>query len=369
MAETTERRAPDAELLPDLEPVQVLQPDGAFHADERYPIDLPPDDQRSLYELMVVTRALDQEFINLQRQGELALFPSCRGQEAAQVGSAYALENDDWLFPQYRELGVFLVRGVDPVGIAELWRGVRHGAPGLLERNVAPISIPVGTHALHAVGMAMGASLDDARSVSVAYIGDGATSTGDVHEAMNFAGVYAAPCIFFVQNNQWAISIPVGDQTKAPSIAHKAVGYGIPGIRVDGNDVLACVAVTRAAAERARAGEGPTLIEAVTYRMEAHTTSDDPTRYRSDEEVAAWTALDPLSRYEAYLKNRGLWSKSHDSAVKEKTADAIARLRAAVVAVPEPDPAMIFEHVYAEAPPAIGRQAEQLRNELNGEDA
>jgi 2-oxoisovalerate dehydrogenase E1 component alpha subunit len=369
MTEIAERKAREMELLPGLEPVQLLQPDGTFRADERYPIDLPPEAQLSLYELMVVTRALDQEFINLQRQGELALFPSCRGQEAAQVGSAYALELDDWLFPQYRELGAFLVRGVDPVGIAELWRGVRHGAPGLLERNIAPISIPVGTHALHAVGMAMGASLDNLRSVAVAYIGDGATSVGDVHEAMNFAGVYAAPCIFFVQNNQWAISVPVEAQTKAPSIAHKAVGYGIPGIRVDGNDVLACVAVTRVAAERARAGEGPTLIEAVTYRMEAHTTSDDPTRYRSDEEVAAWAALDPLSRYAAYLKACGLWSESHDAGVKEKAGEAIARLRAALVTVAEPDPAMIFDHVYADPPPAIRRQAEQLRSELTSEDA
>ncbi len=357
------------DLLPALEPVQLLRPNGVFIGDERYPLELTDADHLGLHQLMVVTRALDQEFINLQRQGELALFPSCRGQEAAQVGSAFALDATDWLFPQYRELGAFVARGIDPVGIAELWRGVRHGGRGLLERNVAPISIPIGTHALHAVGMAMGATLDGDRSVSVAYVGDGATSEGDVHEAMNFAGVYAAPCIFFIQNNQWAISVPVSAQTKAPSLAHKAVGYGIPGVRVDGNDVLACVAVTRAAAERARAGDGPTLIEAVTYRMEAHTTSDNPSRYRTDEEVAEWAALDPIARYESYLRFCGLWSDDHRDLVKETAAMATIRLRAAVVDSPDPDPLSMFEHVYAETTQALARQEEQLRREIEGEDA
>ena len=231
--------------------------------------------------MMVVTRDLDIEFVNLQRQGELALFASCRGQEAAQIGATACLRKTDWLFPQYREIGAFLIRGIAPAQMGAVWRGKWHGGLGFTEKCVAPIAIPIGTHGLHAVGAAMAAQRLGEDSVTVAFLGDGATSEGDAHEALNLAAVYQAPCVFFVQNNQWAISVPVSHQMAAPSIAHRAIGYGMPGIRVDGNDVLACFAVMAEAAERAREGGGPTLIEAITYRMGPHTTSDDPTRYRS----------------------------------------------------------------------------------------
>ena len=215
---------------------------------------------------MIVTRRLDEEFVNLQRQGQLGLFASCRGQEAAQVGAASALRPTDWLFPQYRELGAFVVRRIPPEAIAMMWRGVCHGGMDLLEYCSAPISIPVGTHALHAVGYAMGISLDGDDGVAAAFIGDGSLSEGDVHEALNMAGVFQAPCIFFVQNNQWAISVPASKQTRAATIAQKALAYGMPAVRCDGNDVLACSEAMIEAVLRARSGDGPTLIEAVTYR-------------------------------------------------------------------------------------------------------
>jgi pyruvate dehydrogenase E1 component alpha subunit len=270
-------QAPLTSFDVELEPIQLVAPDGTPTDETRYRREIPPETLGWLYELMAVTRALDAEFVNLQRQGELALFASCRGQEAAQIGSAACLRKTDWLFPQYREIGAFLVRGITPAQMSAVWRGRWHGGLGFTEKCVAPIAIPIGTHGLHAVGAAMGAQRLGDDSVTLAYLGDGATSEGDAHEALNFAAVYKAPCVFFIQNNQWAISVPVSHQMAGPSIAHRAVGYGMPGIRVDGNDVLACYAVTAEAAQRARDGGGPTLIEAITYRMGPHTTSDDPT--------------------------------------------------------------------------------------------
>ena len=263
-------QAPLTSVDVELEPIQLVAPDGTPTAETRYRRDLPPETLGWLYELMAVTRALDAEFVNLQRQGELALFASCRGQEAAQIGSAACLRKTDWLFPQYREIGAFLLRGITPAQMGAVWRGRWHGGLGFTEKCVAPIAIPIGTHGLHAVGAAMAAQRLGEDSVTVAYLGDGATSEGDAHEALNFAAVYKAPCVFFVQNNQWAISVPVSRQQAGPSIAHRAIGYGMPGIRVDGNDVLTCHAVMAEAAQRAREGHGPTLIEAVTYRLGPH---------------------------------------------------------------------------------------------------
>src|SRR3954468_5271668 len=275
----------------ELEPIQLIAPDGTPTLERRYRRALPPETLAWLYESMVVTRELDTEFVNLQRQGELALFGSCRGQERAQIGTAACLRKTDWLFPQYREIGAFLLRGITPAQMAAVWRGRWHGGLGFTEKCVAPIAIPIGTHGLHAVGAAMAAQRLGEDSVTVAYLGDGAMSEGGPHEALNLAAVFKAPCVFFVQNNQWAISVPVSRQHAGPSIAHRAIGYGMPGVRVDGNDVLACYAVMAEAAERARAGDGPTLVEAVTYRMAPHTTSDDPSRYRDSSEVQTWEAL------------------------------------------------------------------------------
>ena len=218
-----------ASAVVELEPMQLVGPDGTPTAEDRYSRDLPPETLSWLYELMVVTRELDAEFVNLQRQGELALFASCRGQEAAQIGAAACLRKTDWLFPQYREIGAFLLRGITPAQMGAVWRGKWHGGLGFTEKCCAPIAIPIGTHGLHAVGAAMAAQRLGEDSVTVAFLGDGATSEGDAHEALNLAAVYKAPCVFFVQNNQWAISVPVSRQMAGPSIAHRAIGYGMPG--------------------------------------------------------------------------------------------------------------------------------------------
>ncbi|MBI3217579.1 MAG: pyruvate dehydrogenase (acetyl-transferring) E1 component subunit alpha [Mycobacterium sp.] len=348
----------------DYEPVQLIARDGTATAETRYDRGLPPETLCWLYEMMVVTRELDEEFVNLQRQGELALFPSCRGQEAAQVGATACLRKTDWLFPQYRELGVYLVRGIPPAHIGAVWRGTWHGGIDFTAKHVAPISIAIGTQGLHAVGAAMAAQRLGEDSVTVAFLGDGATSEGDVHEALNLAGVFRAPCVFYVQNNQWAISVPVQRQTAAVSIAHKAIAYGIPGIRVDGNDPLACYAVMAQAAQRARTGGGPTLVEAVTYRLGPHTTSDDPTRYRPQAEVDTWAALDPIPRYRSYLERVGLWSQRLEDRVCAHARRLRTDLRDAVFGAPDMDIDDVFTTVYEEITPGLEAQRRQLHAEM-----
>jgi len=349
------------------EPVQFVAPDGSPGPADGYDPARLDDRLGELYEAMVVTRELDEELVNLQRQGELALFPSCRGQEAAQVGCASALRDDDWLFPQYRELGAFVVRGIDPAGIGLVWRGTWHGGLGFVERAVAPLSIPIGTQALHAVGAAMASSRLGDGGVTVAFVGDGATSEGDVHEALNLAAVEAAPCLFYVQNNGWAISVPVAAQLRAPSIAHKGVGYGMPAVRVDGNDVVACLLVVEAATERARQGGGPTLIEAVTYRIGPHTTSDDPSRYRDPAEEVAWAARDPIARCAAYMRWRDMWDDTVEAGARNRAADLRHRLRSAVVGAADPPAAEIFEHVFARPTAELVAQRAALLDELGQE--
>ncbi|UXA05418.1 pyruvate dehydrogenase (acetyl-transferring) E1 component subunit alpha [Mycobacterium sp. SMC-2] len=359
---------PHLPMTVDLEPVQLVAPDGTSTPELRYDRDLPAETLCWLYEMMMVTRELDTEFVNLKHQGELALFASCRGQEAAQVGAAACLRKTDWLFPQYRELGAYLVRGIPLGHVGALWRGTWHGGLEFTKKCCAPISIPIGTQTLHAVGAAMAAQRLGEDSVTVAFLGDGATSVGDVHEALNFSAVFATPCVFFVQNNQWAISVPVHKQTAAPSIAHRAIGYGMPGIRVDGNDVLACYAVMAEAAARARDGGGPTLIEAVTYRLGAHTTSDDPSRYRTQEEVDRWAALDPITRYRTYLRGQGLWSDRLEDRVTARAKRMRAELRDAVFGAPDFDIDEVFATVYAETTPELEAQRQQLRAELDRSD-
>ncbi len=356
----TDLLTPDVEI----EPLQLITPDGrptpTRGMDPADLLDRLPD----LFRTMVAARGLDEEMINLQRQGQLALYPPCRGQEAAQVGAAAALRPTDWMFPQYRELGAFLVRGVDPGGLGLTWRGTWNGGLGMVERCVAPICIAIGTQVLHAVGSAMASTWLDDGGVSIAFVGDGGTSEGDVHEALNLAAVAAAPCIVYVQNNGWAISTPTSDQYRAPSLAHRAVGYGMPGVRVDGNDVAACHMVVAEAAARARRGEGPTLIEAVTYRMGPHTTSDDPRRYRTDDDVARWEALDPLRRTEAYLRAAGAWDDDAAAEARARTAELRRSLRDAVVDAPDGPVTEVFDHVFVEPTPALVAQREALEAEL-----
>jgi len=310
---------------------------------------------RDLYRDMAIVRRLDVEAMALQRQGELALWAPLLGQEAAQVGSARALRSDDFVFSSYREHGVAYCRGVDPVDILRMWRGTALSGWDPADYGIATPAIIVGSQTLHATGYALGIVLDGRTSAALAYFGDGASSQGDVAEALGFAASYGVPVVFFCQNNQWAISEPVRLQSHG-SIAQRGHGYGIPGIQVDGNDVLAVLAATRLALARAYAGQGPTLIEAVTYRMGPHTTSDDPTKYRSRAEEEQWRAKDPLARLLALLRSEGLADDRFEDGVDAAAAEAAAALREGVLALRDPEPVAMFEHVYAGPHPLLDEE-------------
>ncbi|MFJ5547193.1 pyruvate dehydrogenase (acetyl-transferring) E1 component subunit alpha [Streptomyces sp. NPDC093225] len=330
--------------------VQLLTPEGDRVEDPEfapYVADISADDLRGLYRDMVLTRRFDAEATALQRQGELGLWASLLGQEAAQIGSGRALRDDDYVFPTYREHGVAWCRGVDPTNLLGMFRGVNHGGWDPNTNNFHLYTIVIGSQTLHATGYAMGIAKDGADSAVIAYFGDGASSQGDVNEAFTFSAVYNAPVVFFCQNNQWAISEPTERQTRVP-LYQRAAGFGFPGIRVDGNDVLACLAVTRWALERARRGEGPTLVEAFTYRMGAHTTSDDPTRYRRDEEREAWEAKDPIARVKAYLLASGGADEEFFASLESESETLGKRVREVVRAMPDPDGMSMFENVYAD---------------------
>lgn len=306
-------------------------------------------DLRELFRLMVVTRRLDEEAVALQRQGVLPAYAPVRGQEAAQIGSAAALDRArDFAFPTYRELGAAVALGVDPVAYMAMHLNIWHG--GLYDPNVARLAPPnavVGGPVLHAVGWAMGAKLDDTGGAALTYFGDGASSQGDVHEAMNFAGVYRLPVVFFCQNNGWAISLPTGSQVAGGSVAARAAGYGIEGVRVDGNDVTAVFEATRAALERGRAGGGPTVIEAMTYRLGPHSTSDDPSRYRSAEEERLRAEQDPITRAMRSL------SAEEIAGVEEHAADVVRKTTAGLHAMQPPPADELFSFVYREPTAAL----------------
>jgi 2-oxoisovalerate dehydrogenase E1 component alpha subunit len=300
----------------------------------------------SIYRDLVIVRRLDAEATALQRQGQLGLWAPLTGQEAAQIGSARALRPSDFIFPSYREHGVAYVRGVEPAVILRLWRGTSLGGWNPRDVNMMTPAIVIGPHMLFAVGYGMGILRDKSDDVVIAYCGDGGTSQGDFSEALGFAASFRTPTVFFVQNNQYAISSPVGIQATVP-IVQRAQGFGMHGIRVDGNDVLAVLAVTRHAAERARNGDGPTLIEAVTYRMGPHTTSDDPTRYRDAEELELWRQRDPIDRLRRTLDARGLADAEFLASVEEGADRYAAEVRAGCIATPDPEPISIFDNVYA----------------------
>jgi 2-oxoisovalerate dehydrogenase E1 component subunit alpha len=346
------------------ETVQVLKPDGTLVADHGYEIDLKEEDLREIYRLMILTRKVDQESTNLQRQGELGVYTPCLGQEGAQIGAAYAMEPQDWVFPSYRELGFAMLRGIKPSDILHLFRGTWHG--GLYdyrEHRFAPYAVPIATQTLHAVGFATGVKIDGANTVVITCFGDGATSEGDFHEACNFAGVWKAPVVFLCQNNQYAISVPLSKQTAAPTIAVKALGYGFPGVRVDGNDVLASYVVAREAFRRARRGEGPTLIEAVTYRRGPHSTADDPKRYRSDDELKQWEALDPIARFEKYITAEGALTEDFKKQCEDDAAAVASQLRKDIVGAGPLDPTLLFENVYNEPTAVLQSQLDDFKRD------
>ena len=326
---------------------------------------LKDEDLRELLRLMIVTRRADLEATALQRQGELAVYPPLIGQEAAQIGSAFALQPEDYIFPSYRELGAAVVRGVDLVQYLHFYRATWHG--GTYDPNefrFGMVSVPVGSQALHAVGYAMGVRMDGKPECALVYFGDGATSEGDLHEALNFAAVFKSPVVFFCQNNQWAISVPLSAQTAAP-IYLRANAYGLPGIQVDGNDVLAVYLATKEAAERARTEHLPTLIEAVTYRLGPHSTADDAGRYQPREEVDRWKALDPIERFSRFLEARGVADEGFVQACQEEAKGEMVRLREGVVGSNPRPPEELFEWVFdGDLPPYLARQ----RDEVLGSD-
>ncbi|MBA2807582.1 pyruvate dehydrogenase (acetyl-transferring) E1 component subunit alpha [Streptomyces sp. KM273126] len=347
---TTSRTA--AKKAPGTEPelVQLLTPEGKRIKNAEYDpyvAGITPEELRGLYRDMVLTRRFDAEATVLQRQGELGLWASLLGQEAAQIGSGRAVTDDDYIFPTYREHGVAWCRGVDPTNLLGMFRGVNNGGWDPNSNNFHLYTIVIGSQTLHATGYAMGLAKDGANSAVIAYFGDGASSQGDVAEAFTFSAVYNAPVVFFCQNNQWAISEPTEKQTRVP-LYQRAQGFGFPGVRVDGNDVLACLAVTKWALERARNGEGPTLVEAYTYRMGAHTTNDDPTRYRHDDERAAWEAKDPIARLRSYLQSQTDTDEGFFAELETESEALGRRVREVVRTMPDPDHFAIFENVYAD---------------------
>ena len=330
---------------------------------ERWVADVDDAELLSLYRDMVVVRRIDTEATALQRQGELGLWPPLLGQEAAQVGSARALLPRDFVFSSYRENAVAYCRGVSGVDLLGAWRGTTASGWDPFEYNMATPQIIIGAQTLHATGYALGMQNKGSDAVAVTYFGDGATSEGDVSEALVFAATYRAPVVFFCQNNQWAISEPVRLQSRT-SIVDRALGFGMPGVQVDGNDVLAVLAVTRAALDRARRGEGPTFIEAVTYRMGPHTTADDPTRYREEAELEAWRRKDPIDRLKIYLRSTGALTDSEQAAVDEESDAVAAELRARCLAMPDPEPLSIFDHVYSEPHTGIAGQRDRYERYL-----
>ena len=327
------------------ETIQLLTPEGERVDHPEYPVD--DVDLKGMFRDMTLVRRIDTEAVALQRQGELALWAPLVGQEAAQIGSARALSPVDMAFPSYREHGVAWCRGLDPIRLFELFRGINHGAWDPEEHKFHLYTVVIGDQTLHATGYAMGIQRDGAENEAViTYFGDGATSQGIVSEAFSWASVFQAPLVFFCQNNQFAISAPPERQSRVP-IYQRASGFGFPGIRVDGNDVLACYAVTRQALQAAREGEGPTLIEAFTYRMGAHTTTDDPTRYRLSSELETWRLRDPIERVRAYLARSGEAGTAFFEEVAAEADELAVKLRAAVLALPDPAPLSVFDHVYS----------------------
>lgn len=353
--------------------VQLLTPEGVLRPTPEAEAYLPLVEALSDAELerfyrdMAVSRRIDVAGANLQRQGQLALWAPSHGQEAAQVGSAHATRPQDHLFPSYREHIVGIIRGLDPIGILALFRSATLGGWNPEENgNFHLYTLVLASQTLHATGYAMGLQFDGATATGdpetdaavLVYYGDGASSQGDASEALVFASSYQTPQVFFIQNNQWAISVPVSRQSRSP-LSLRGGGFGMPGVRVDGNDVLASYAVTRQSLEEARAGEGPSLIEALTYRMGAHTTADDPSKYRTDDEVAYWEARDPIARYRTWLEGRGASAAFFDD-VDTEANDIAADLRRRALELRAPTRDVIFEHVYSEPHPLMAEQAEWL---------
>ena len=363
VARAVPRNRKPSGLLPTQTPLMLLDTDG--RAVPSADLEMPGDGVLlALHRQMVLARRFDTQATALTKQGRLAVYPSARGQEASEIGAVLALRRQDWLFPTYRDSMAAVARGVDPVEVLTLLRGDWHCGYDPYEYRVAPQCTPLATSAPHAVGLAHAARLKGEDTVALVMLGDGATSEGDTHAALNFAAVWTSPVVFFVQNNGYAISVPLSKQTAAPSLAHKGIGYGVPAMLVDGNDAAAVYAAVRRAVTSAAEGSGPTLIEALTYRIEAHSNADDATRYRHQDEVDRWLARDPLARIRRHLIARGLLDESAVASLDAEAEAEAAALRQRLNADTVLDPADLFRYVYAEQSPALRWQQRELSAEL-----
>jgi pyruvate dehydrogenase E1 component alpha subunit len=327
---------------------------------------IPEEFLLKLHRTLLLSRKFDERLMNLQRQGRIGTFPPINGQEAAQLGAVALLRPSDWMVPAFRETAAEIWRGRSLESVIIYNNGYSEGAEIPQDLNNLPISVPVGSQILHAVGLGWAAKYRQTDDVAMTFFGDGATSEGDFHEGLNFAGVFQAPVIFVCQNNHWAISLPVAKQTRSKTLAQKALAYGMPGIQVDGNDILAVYAAAKEAVDRARAGQGPTLVECVTYRMAVHTTADDPKRYRTEKEVDKWRKRDPIVRFQKYLVDKGLLSEDKIAGIESEVLEVI---QAAVDGAEEKmkafgDPIDMFEHAYSEMPAYLKEQKEAFVTEV-----
>jgi 2-oxoisovalerate dehydrogenase E1 component subunit alpha len=363
---TMRSTAAESHLLPSRDPVQILDDDG-HRRPGAIPGDYPEPSAETLlrqYTMMVVGRRLDAQCTALTKQGRLAVYPSARGQEACQIGAVLAMRPSDWLFPTYRDTMALFARGIDPVEALTLLRGTWHCGYDPRAVCTAPQCTPLATQTVHAAGLAFGEAQQGRDTVAVAFCGDGATSEGDFHEAVNFAAVFRAPVVFFVQNNRYAISVPLSRQTAAPSLAYKGIGYGVASEQVDGNDPVAVLAVLGKAIEHARAGNGPFLVEAHTYRIEPHTNADDASRYRDNAEVDAWLSRDPIARLETHLRDLGALDDAGVAAAKAEAEAAAATLRERMGKEPALDPMTLFSDVYASLPKTLREQRDMVLAEI-----
>lgn len=350
-----------------LEYLSILDENGKLDRDLEPDID--DDLLLRMHRVMLLSRRFDERLLVLQRQGRIGTFAPVRGQEACQIGSMAALRDEDWFVPAFREFAAMLWRGISLPHLLVFLAGYNEGAAIPEDRHDLPIAVPVATQIPHAVGLGYGARYRGRDEIAIAFFGDGATSEGDFHEGLNFAGVLQTPTIFLCQNNQWAISLPREKQTRSKTLAQKALAYGIPGLQVDGNDILAVYAATAEAAERARAGDGPTLIECVTYRLSIHTTADDPKKYREKEDVERWEKRDPLPRFQKYLIDRDLLSdndvESLEDEIGQQVRDAWKEASSRIEKLGGPP--VMFDYIYAEPPPCLQSQRRAFERSLKGE--
>ena len=346
--------------------VQVMDKDGNVDKEE-FP-NIEEDKIKEMYHLMKLLRALDEKLFALQRSGKIGTYAQTKGQEASQIGSGFVLKEEDWFVPSFRELGVYICRGIDRGKLVQVWNGDTRAFADVEKTHSTPVSIPIASQLLHATGIAWGSKYNEKEEATIVYFGEGATAEGDFHEALNFAAVLNLPVVFFCQRNQWSISTPYEKESSTKTIAEKAVAYGIEGVQVDGNDVLGVYKVTEDALNKARDGNGPTLIEAVTYRMGDHTTSDDSSKYRSEEEIKEWESKCPLLRLEKYFQSIGTWNDDYKRWVEETVQKEVEEAVEKGFNVEPPKPEQMFEDVYIEKPEILKEQEKELKEELGGSE-